>query len=186
MYMLIWSLFLLNWLGWSTDQSNLYAIEEGIISFRSDAPLELIEASSDQLKGVIDVVENTFAFSVQNRSFEGFNSALQREHFNENYVESDQYPTCTFTGKLIEDFDLTLPGTYTVRAKGKLTVHGVTMERIIKSTLISEGDRFEVRSDFTVLLKEHDISIPKIVYQKIAEEIQLQIRATFVKQAKDG
>ncbi|HMQ63788.1 MAG TPA: hypothetical protein PKE06_24100, partial [Flavilitoribacter sp.] len=59
--------------------------ETGKISFKSDAPLELIEAASNELKGVIDPGRNGFAFSVNIQSFQGFNSPLQREHFNENY-----------------------------------------------------------------------------------------------------
>jgi hypothetical protein len=52
------------------------------------------------------------------RSFQGFNSPLQKEHFNENYVESDKFPEASFKGKIIEDQDLTVDGTYELRAKG--------------------------------------------------------------------
>ena len=51
------------------------------------------------------------------RSFQGFNSPLQKEHFNENYVESDKFPDASFKGKVIEDVDLSKDGTYEVRAK---------------------------------------------------------------------
>ncbi len=51
-------------------------------------------------------------------SFQGFNSTLQREHFNENYIESDKYPEARFSGKVIEDIDFSKDGTYIIRAKG--------------------------------------------------------------------
>lgn len=160
--------------------AKLYEVNEGSVYFRSDAPLELIEASSTELKGLINAEERTFAFSVPMSSFEGFNSPLQRVHFNENYMESKQYPNATFSGKIIENIDFTKDGLYTVRAKGQLNVHGVKRERIIRSELqVGEG-QIEVRADFTVLLAEHDISIPKIVHQKIAEEIAVEIRAVFL------
>ena len=50
---------------------------------------------------------------------------MQKEHFNENYLESDKYPDATFAGKIIEDVDFTKNNTITVRAKGILTIHGV-------------------------------------------------------------
>ena len=60
--------------------------EHGKVSFLSEAPLELIKAASDKLKGAIDKTQNTFAFAVDIHSFKGFNSDLQREHFHENYM----------------------------------------------------------------------------------------------------
>lgn len=83
-------------------------------------PLELIEARSIELKGLIDPAKQTFAFSVSTNSFEGFNSKLQREHFNENYLESAKYPKSTFTGKIIEKVDFTTNGEHIICAKGKL------------------------------------------------------------------
>lgn len=165
----------------SVQEETIFMANSGSIHFKSDAPLELIEASSDKLKGAIDVLKKTFAFSMEMSSFEGFNSPLQRIHFNENYLESKVFPKATFTGKIIENVDLLEPGEYTLRAKGKLTIHGVTQERIIKSKIKVEGEKLYVQSSFRVLLKEHDIDIPKIVFQKIAEEIQVDIKAEFSK-----
>ncbi|MFM9947136.1 MAG: YceI family protein [Saprospiraceae bacterium] len=158
-----------------------YKISEGTVYFKSDAPLEFIEAESPEIKGIIDVENRTFAFSIPMNSFKGFNSALQREHFNENYLESVKFPSGTFSGKIIEQTDFSKDGEYTVRAKGKLSIHGVEQERIIKSTVkVSEGKVY-ITSKFTVLLKEHDIDIPRIVFQKIAEEIEVKISATLTK-----
>ncbi len=163
------------------QQTGNYICQKGNIQFRSDAPLELIRASSNELKGVIDTDANTFAFSVSNKSFMGFNSPLQREHFNENYIESLKYPKSTFTGKIIEKIDYQVPGKYTVRAKGQLTIHGVAQERIIKSQIEVKGNKLLVSAAFSVLLADHDISIPRIVQQKIANEIDVQVTGEFVK-----
>ena len=160
---------------------NLYRSLQGEIFFRSEAPLEIIEAKSESLKGIIDASKRTFAFTIPIQSFEGFNSPLQKVHFNENYLESQKFPNATFIGKVIEKIDFSEDGNYTIRAKGKLEIHGVVQERIIKSNVIVEGDRFSLHSNFTVILAEHDISVPKIVYQKIANEIQVEVKATFEK-----
>ncbi|MFC5269738.1 YceI family protein [Adhaeribacter terreus] len=164
-------------------QQTLFITKTGNIQFKSEAPLELIEARSAKMKGVINPAEQTFAFSVANNSFEGFNSALQREHFNENYMESNKFPNSSFSGKIIETIDFTVDGTHTVRAKGKLLVHGVEQERIIKATLQIKKGVISVSSSFTVPLADHNITIPKIVYQKIAEEIQVDLNAVLQPQS---
>lgn len=157
----------------------LFVAKKGKVYFKSDAPLELIEATSDALKGAIDTKKRTFAFSISMSSFEGFNSPLQKEHFKENYLETSKYPKATFKGKIIEKVDLSKNGTYNIRAKGTMNIHGVAQERIIKSAVTVKNGTFKVQSNFTVLLADHDISIPKIVYQKIAEEIEVTINAEF-------
>jgi len=154
-----------------------FRCENGKVFIKSDASLELIEARSKKLRGVIDPATNNFAWTVETVSFEGFNSPLQKEHFNENYMESTKYPKVSFAGKIIEKIDFQTDGKYTVRAKGKLIAHGVEQERIIRSELEIMGDKIRVRSKFTVPLADHNISIPHIVYQKIAEEVSLSIEA---------
>ena len=147
----------------------------GQVDFTSDAPLELIKAKSDKLSGALNPADKSFLFNVPMASFQGFNSALQRTHFNENYVESEKYPKTTFEGKIIEDIDFSKPGTYQVRAKGNLTVHGVKQQRIIKSTLVITKESMKIKSTFTVPLIDHKIQIPTIVKQKISEEIYVNI-----------
>jgi len=159
-------------------QTNIYRSESGSISFRSEAPLEIITASSNELKGIIDHEAQTFAFVVPITSFTGFNNGLQQQHFYENYLESSKYPEATFSGKIIEDIDLTQPGTYHVRAKGQLNIHGRTQERIIKTELVSDGTKIVARSDFIIPLSDHQIEVPRIVFQKIAQEIKVNVRTT--------
>lgn len=155
----------------------VYKVTNGSIAFRSDAPLEMIKASSDELAGLVDTDRKQFAFRIKMNSFKGFNSLLQKEHFNENYMESDKFPYAAFEGKLIEDIDYSKQGTYNVRAKGNFTVHGVTQERIIKVDLTIKDKSISVRSTFTVLLADHNITIPKVVHEKLASEIKVDVKA---------
>lgn len=159
----------------------LYRTHNGEVSFISDAPLELISAQSNELTGIIDPYKQTFAFQLDIRSLKGFNSALQQEHFYENYMETDKYEKASFSGKIIEKIDFEKNGEYTIRAKGILDIHGVKQERIIKCELVVEDDMLIVSSLFSVSLADHDISIPKLVYQKIAEMISVEIAAELLK-----
>ncbi len=174
-------LFAARWMEGHAQEVAIYEIKEGSVYFKSDAPLEMIEANSEALKGLIDFENETFAFTVAIGSFEGFNSSLQREHFNENYLESARYPRATFSGKMIEKADVSQNGEYVIRAKGKLVIHGVEQERIIRTVLQVKDGIVHIHAPFTVLLQEHNISIPKVVYQKIAEQINVEIKAVAVK-----
>ena len=157
--------------------AGIFTVYKGSIAFRSDAPLELIQASSNELKGLLQTDTKQFAFSIKIKSFKGFNSALQKEHFNENYLESEKFPDATFSGKIIEDVDFANDNTTTVRAKGILTIHGVPQERIIKSDIIIKNGIISLNSNFTVLLADHNIPIPKVVHEKLASEIKVAINA---------
>jgi hypothetical protein len=164
----------------SAKGQQVYEVQNGIIRFHSDAPQELIRASSTQLQGAIDVKKKTFAFRIGISSFLGFNSPLQREHFNENYMETEVFPEATYLGKIIEDIDLTKDGEYVVRAKGKLKIHGVEQERIIRSTIISKNGKLSIQSGFVVFLADHNIKIPRVVYNKLSPEINVSVNAALV------
>ena len=101
---------------------------------------------------------------------------MQQKHFNENYLESDKYPQATFEGKIIEDVDLHRDGFYSIRAKGDLSIHGVVQERIIKCNLTIKNGMVNVKSNFIVLLADHNIAIPKVVNEKLASEIKVEVK----------
>jgi len=164
-----------------TNQSKLFKANNGTISLTSDAPLELITAKSNELRGIIDPIKYTFAFQVDIQSLKGFNSELQQEHFYENYMETDKYANASFSGKIIEKIDFGEDGKYDIRAKGILDIHGVKHERIIKCSVNIKDEIIDARSSFEVALTDHDISIPKLVYQKIAEVITIDIKTEFTK-----
>ena len=160
--------------------SLIFSVSSGTIVFKSDASMELIKASSNQLKGIFSAEKKQFAFTVNINTFKGFNSPLQLEHFNENYLESDKFPRASFEGKIIEDIDLSRNGAYTIRAKGNFTVHGVVQERIIKCEMTIKNGIVSIKSNFTVLLSDHNISIPKVVHEKLASEIKVEVKAELV------
>jgi YceI-like domain len=157
-------------------QQKRYEVVNGNIDFTSNAPLELINASSEKVKGVIDFKTKQFAFIVSNGSFKGFNSELQRQHFNEKYMESDKYYESTFTGVLQDSVNLNVDGNYKVRAKGTLVIHGKKQPRTIPAVITVSKGQATVESEFKVLLADHEIEIPKVVNQKIATEIIVKLK----------
>jgi len=158
-------------------QAQIFDVTNGTIHFYSDAPQGLIKASTDKLNGVIDIAKRTFFFKIRVASFVGFNNALQREHFNEDYMRSNIFPFAYYSGKIIEDIDLSKDGDFMVRTKGKLSIHGVEHECIIKCHLICKKGAISVKSDFVVLLADYNIKIPRIVCDKISPEIYVSVTA---------
>lgn len=151
--------------------------KNGSVIFISDAPLELISASSDELYGAIDLDDNRFAFRINNRSLKGFNSALQQEHFYENYMEVDKYKYSTFAGKIIESIIINGDEKQKVRVKGIMSMHGVDQERIINATIQFVDDIIEIESAFEIPLSDFAIRVPSIVHHKIAENINIKVNA---------
>src|SRR5258706_4470629 len=171
-------LFILS--GFTVQAQKKFTVDKGEISFTSNAKLELINAASKKIHGRIDPATGQFAFIVKIQSFEGFNSNLQREHFNENFMETDKYFEATFAGKIIEPIDFAKDGIYDVHAKGTLTIHGKEQTRIIPGRVQIEKGTLKIISDFTVPLADHDIKVPQLITEKIATEIIVKLNVSMV------
>ncbi len=92
-------------------------------------------------------------------------------------METSRFPNATFAGKIIETVRYS-NHPQQVTLKGMLNLHGIKKQRIVDATL-SWRDRNTMIIDarFTVPLKDHNIEIPRVVYQKIAEVIEVQVNA---------
>ena len=162
----------------SKSFGQLYATQSGETNFFSETPVENIVAVNKTTGAIINTATNEVAVSMKMSAFE-FPNKLMQEHFNENYMESEKYPTGTFKGKIVEVIDYTKNGTYDVTAKGQLTIHGVTLPRDLKGKLTIENQKISLISNFDVKLADHKIDIPKIVFAKIAEVISVKTKYNF-------
>ena len=165
-------------------QRQLLSVKSGVVEFVSDAPLERISATSVSSSGILDVKDRDFIVRIPMRSFKGFNSPLQQEHFHENYVESKLHPNALFEGRIIEAVDLTVPGTYKVRAKGRFTMHGIARERNIPCVIVVGATDVSVQCAFDVPLADHGIRIPRVVHQKLAPTVRVNVDLRLVAGSK--
>ena len=161
-----------------TAYSQIYLCKGGSISFFSETPIENIDAHSTNLNSILNTSTGEVVFMVPITSFK-FAKALMQEHFNEKYLESDKFPSATFKGKINETIDYTKDGTYPITATGKLTVHGVEKERTEKGTLTIKNGVISIETSFKVLVKDHNVEIPTLVMQNIAEAVLVKINATY-------
>ena len=100
------------------------------------------------------------------------------EHFNENYIESDQYPKAIFKGK-IQDFALNslTTGPQDFIIKGKLELHGKVKDITAKARISMSGSGISIVSNFDVNASDFNIAIPSVVKNKVSNEINIQIVA---------
>ncbi|HLT80366.1 MAG TPA: YceI family protein [Cyclobacteriaceae bacterium] len=153
-----------------------YMDRAGRASFYSKAPLEDIEAHTDQALCILDAASGEVAASMLMKSFQ-FEKALMQEHFNEKYVESDKYPKATFTGKIanLSDIDLSQDGAYTARVEGEVTIHGVTRPLTTDVEFVVADGTIRATGSFPLRVKDFKITIPTLVVRNIAEVIEVRI-----------
>jgi hypothetical protein len=166
-------------LGLAQSQT-LYGTSTGEVSFYSDTPLETIEAVNKKTGSIINASSRELAVQMKVTDFV-FPNKLMQEHFNENYLESEKYPTAVFKGKIKEQVDLTKAGTYPVTAEGSMTIHGVTKPVSVKGTIVSSGNELKLDFKFQVRTEDYQIEVPSLVVTKIAETIDVSGKMTLVK-----
>lgn len=150
-----------------------FSTESGKISFFSDAAIEDITAENTMVGSLFNSTTGDLVYIVKIKDFI-FPKALMREHFNEKYMETEKFPKALFNGKL-KGYDVNVKGPQNVTATGKLTMHGVTKDVQVPGTVQFEGGKAIMKAKFMVVLADYDIKIPKLVWQNIAEQIEVKI-----------
>jgi len=142
---------------------NKFFTKSGKITFYSKAKIEDIEAVNKTAVALLDVQTGEIQFSVPMKGFE-FRKALMQEHFNENYIDSDMYPKSDFKGSIVNssEIDFKKSGTYNAKARGKLTIHGVTNDVEAEGKIIVNETKLGLSTVFNVSLQDYKIKNDKI------------------------
>lgn len=154
-----------------------YASEKSFVSFFSDAAIEDITADNTKATGLFNAATGDIAFSIPIKEFQ-FAKSLMKEHFNEKYMHTEKYPKSTFQGK-VSGFDPGATGVQQARATGKLSIHGVTKDVEIPGTIEKQGDKLLMKSKFMVKLEDHKITLPQLLWQNIAEQVEVTVDFVF-------
>ena len=167
-----------------TALAQVYSTRTGKMHFYSASKLEDIEATSKQSECALSPANGRLSARVAMQSFV-FDKALMQRHFNENYVESDKYPTAVLEAKLQEPLTTTPDGVRQVTLAGNLTLHGVTKAYTIPGQVeIKGGVPVRAQATFPVKLADHNIKIPTIVTLNIAEMVQVDVDFTLETKSK--
>lgn len=149
--------------------------KNGTINFEASVPaFEEIKAKNEKVSCVLNTTTGEIASLALIKGFR-FKIALMEEHFNENYIESDQYPKATFRGK-IQDFNLqkVTEAGVTLKMSGNLEIRGkseaVNTIAFIKKT----KNGIEIKSNFDVLTDDFDIKIPSVISKKVSRLVKIE------------
>jgi len=161
-------------------QAQKYYTKEGKISFLSETPLEIIEATNQKAVSIFDSETGAIEWSVLIKAF-NFEKALMQEHFNENYMESSKYPKSKFKGTILnmKDIDLKTDGTYNLQIAGMLDIHGVSKEIESEATFVISKGQIKGLSSIQVNLADYNIDIPSVVADKLAKAVDIDIIAEY-------
>lgn len=154
-----------------------YSSEKSHVTFFSDGAIEDITAENAKSSSIFNAATGDIVFSIPIKDFE-FAKSLMKEHFNEKYMETEKFPKATFQGK-ITGFTASATGEQQAVATGKLTIHGEVHEVSIPGTIETKDKSLVMRSKFMVKLEDYKIAIPQLLWQNIAEQVEVKIEFTY-------
>jgi len=151
-----------------------YLCKSGTTSFvASVETFEPVEATNKSTTVLLDCTTGKLAALLFVNAFH-FEIALMQEHFNENYMDTEQYPKATFNGEIL-DFNLskltTEPTVFNL--KGILTIKEVSKPVETTVQIVQQNNTILLTGAFSITPEEYAIKIPKIVRKKIADKTQL-------------
>lgn len=158
------------------------ATRDGYIKFYSHAAVEDIEAENNQVSSVLDMSTGNFAFLVPIKGFV-FEKALMQEHFNENYMESGQFPKATFKGSIenYESIDLNKDGTYNVTFKGTMNIHGTDKEIAEEASFVVKEGTYKLNATFNLSPEDYGVKIPASKKDNISSTLELTVKMDYAK-----
>ena len=157
-----------------------YFSKTGKISFYSDTPMEKIEATNSTASTVLDIGTGNFEWAVLIQGFK-FEKALMQEHFNENYMESTEFPKAKFKGKIdnLSAVNFKKDGDYNVTVTGQMEIHGVTKPVTAPGVISIKGGNISAKSKFSIAVADYGIEVPKVVAENIAKNVDVTVQADY-------
>ena len=153
-----------------------YMTKSGSMSFEASQPsFEPIEATHSAVSALLNADTGELAVLALVRGFR-FPLALMEEHFNENYIESHQYPKTSFRGSILNfDSNALSNQPRTVQLTGELSMHGVTKPISVSATITQSDEQITLTSSFSVKTSDFGIEIPSLVRKQIDENVQVEV-----------
>ena len=163
-------------------QAQKYLTKTGLTEFKASVEaFEPVEAINNSTTAILNTTNGAVAALMFIKAFK-FKIALMEEHFNENYMDSGQFPKASFKGNL-DQFELSkisdIPTLFDLN--GTLTIRGIAKQISTKATIQLINNTIKVTADFIVKPTEFGIEIPSIVSNKIAETINIKLDYDLIK-----
>jgi polyisoprenoid-binding protein YceI len=151
-----------------------------VVKFISDAPIEDFEGTTDNIDGFLYwegenlTTKSDVYFEVDLRSVDT-GIGLRNRHMRENYLHTDEYPFTHYKGKIISVEKISIHE-YKVITEGDIFIHGVDKPLTIEGKMTKINDvEYRIQAQFKVALTDFNIEVPKIMFLKIDENMDLVI-----------
>lgn len=152
------------------------------INFDATTSLDkLPKADNKTVVASLDTKTGNVAFESVIKSFTFSNPKIQ-EHFNgDKWMDSDKFPTATFTGKItnLTAVNFKKDGTYSANISGDLTMHGITKPVATVASVTVSGKTISTTTDFSVKLADYGVNGGAIAAGKVATEPKITVVAEF-------
>lgn len=161
------------------NAQKVFATKTGQIFFNATGGIEKIAAVNNQVDSKFVDATGQIIFGVLVKGFK-FENQLMEDHFNENYMESTQFPKADFKGyiKNIKEVDFSKEGKYPIAIEGNLTIHGVTQKVSTAGTLEVAQGKPTIIGEFSVKIKDYGIK-GLYIGEKIANEAKIKVNCKY-------
>ena len=155
------------------------------VRFISDAPMEDFEGVTSKIDGYVFWRGDSLAAGSVPKASEFYFEVplttlrtgidMRDRHMRENYLHTAKHPYVSYKG------EITAVGraggdTLTVNTKGRLDLHGKHKDYVVPCRIVPSGSGYAVSASFDIRLTDFDIEVPSLMFMKINEVIQVQVK----------
>jgi len=166
----------------SLHSQDKFMTRSGKVSFVSETSLETIVGTNNHVSCILNMNNGEIIFQMKIISFE-FKKALLEEHFNEKYMESEEFPKSTFSGKIDnwEKINFEEGKIVDVLVSGTIEVHGVKKVITTNGTMQLNNGNINLLSNFSLTVADYNIKIQNAVKDVIAKSVDVSVNLNLKK-----
>ena len=151
------------------EAQKVYSTRNGKISFIATNDEDVKAVNNEVTSRIAD--NGAMSFSCLIKGFK-FAYAEMQDHFNTDYLQSNQFPRADFKGTItnIKEVIFTRNGTYKAIVKGDLTMHGVTKSITVNGNITVNNGKISAIASFLIIMNNFKIDASSVT-EKVKAEI---------------
>lgn len=153
-----------------------------VVAFDASTAIDALpKAENKTVVAALDTKTGSVAFEATVKNFAFTNPTIQ-DHFNgANWLNSDEFPTFTFKGNIVNlsSVNFTKDGTYKVDVEGTLSVKGKEQPLKTPANITVKSGAITTTSNFSFKLADYGIGGAPIEAGKVAKEPKVTVSADF-------
>ena len=153
-----------------------------IVAFDASTSIDkLPKAENKTVIAALDTKTGSVQMEATVKNF-AFSNPMIQEHFNGgNWMNSDEFPKFSFSGKIADltKVNFNKNGTYSVVVAGTLTIRKIAQSITAPATITVKDGIISTSSNFSIKLSDFEISGAPINAGKVAKEPVISVSAEF-------